>query len=149
MFGKGFDRHKVEPLTSSLSRHFIANFHRLPLMPFVMKRFSRMYSQILGNYDVLLSPMLGHEPPEIGTMGPDIPFDLALERLKKFVPFSPAQNVMGTPAISLPTGNLTANGLPVAIQFDTANGGEKSLLELAYEIEEARPWPVVGQVKRM
>ncbi|MEW5733443.1 MAG: amidase [Thermodesulfobacteriota bacterium] len=144
MLGKSFDRSKVEPLTSGLSRHFIKKSYRLPFMPFVMMRFARLYHEILGDYDVLLSPVLGHEPPAIGVMGPDVPFELSLERLEKFVPFTPAQNVLGTPAISLPTGQQTANGLPVAIQFAAANGRESTLLELAYEMEEARPWPFIG-----
>ncbi|MDI6795916.1 MAG: amidase [Desulfatibacillaceae bacterium] len=144
-FGKGFDRSKVEPLTTGLSRHFIKKSYRLPFMPFVMMRFAKLYNQILGDYDALLSPVLGHEQPEVGVMGPDVPFELALDRLEKFVPFTPAQNVLGTPAISLPTGHLTANGLPGAIQFAAATGQEKTLLELSYEIEEARPWPFVGE----
>jgi amidase len=142
--GNGFDKSKVEPLTSNLSRHFIKKSYRLPFMPFVMMRFSRLYNQILNDYDVLLSPVLGHETPELGVMGPNVPFEEALDRLKKFVPFTPAQNVLGTPAISLPTGQLTARGLPGSIQFAAANGQERTLLELAYEIEEARPWPFVN-----
>lgn len=144
MFGKGFDRDKVEPLTTGLGRLFMKKSYRLPSMPLVMMRFSRLYNRILGDYDVLLSPVLGHEPPALGQMGPELPFELAMERLTKFVPFTPAQNVAGTPALSLPTGRLTANGLPVAIQFAAAKGRERTLLELAYQIEEARPWPFIN-----
>lgn len=107
-------------------------------------QFTRLYKKILEEYDVLLSPALGHEPLEIGYMGPDVPFETALERLEKFVPFTPPQNVTGTPAISLPSGHQTSNGLPVAIQFAAGLGRDKTLLELAFEIEEARPWPLIG-----
>ena len=41
--------------------------------------------------------------------------------------------------MSLPLG-WTTGGLPVGIQFSAANGAEKLLLELAYEIEAAQPW---------
>lgn len=143
-FGKGFDKTKVEPLTSGLSRYFLKKSYKLPLLPFRMMQFTRLYKKILEEYDVLLSPALGHEPPEIGYMGPDVPFETALERLEKFVPFTPPQNVTGTPAISLPSGHQTSNGLPVAIQFAAGLGQDKTLLELAFEIEEARPWPLIG-----
>ncbi len=143
-FGKGFDKTKVEPLTTGLSRYFLKKSYKVPFLPLRLRQFSRLYKNILKEYDVLLSPALGHAPPEIGYMGPELPFETALERLEKFVPFTPPQNVTGTPAISLPSGQQTANGLPVAVQFATALGRDKTLLELAFEIEEARPWPFIG-----
>ena len=116
----------------------------LPLLPLRMMQFTRLYKKILEEYDVILSPALGHEPPEIGYLGPELPFELAVERLEKFVSFTPPQNVTGTPAISLPSGHQTLNGLPVAIQFAAALGQDKTLLELAFEMEETRPWPLIG-----
>jgi amidase len=49
------------------------------------------------------------------------------------------QNITGEPAISLPLA-LSANGLPVGMMFSAPVGQEARLLELAYELEEARPW---------
>ncbi len=143
-FGKGFDKKKVESLTSGLSRYFFKKSYMLPLLPLRMMQFTRLYKKILEEYDVILSPALGHEPPEIGYLGPELPFELAVERLEKFVSFTPPQNVTGTPAISLPSGHQTSNGLPVAIQFAAALGQDKTLLELAFEMEETRPWPLIG-----
>jgi amidase len=60
--------------------------------------------------------------------------------LKWFIPFTPTQNVSGGPAISLPLGR-SQGGLPLGVQFASPMGDERTLLELALEIEAAAPWP--------
>jgi len=92
----------------------------------------------------MLNPTLSHPTPEIGYIGPDVPFDEAFERVRQYVSFTPLQNVSGAPAISLPLG-FSSNGLPLGLQFSAAFGHEKELLELAFELEEARPCPRIGQ----
>lgn len=49
-------------------------------------------------------------------------------------------NVAGWPAMNLPVG-LDAAGMPVGVQLVARPGGEKTLLELAARLEQARPWP--------
>ena len=83
-----------------------------------------------------MNPTLAMPPPELGFIGPDVPFDTALERLKWFVPFTPVQNISGNPAISLPLA-WSESGLPIGIQFESAMGTERTLLELALELEDA------------
>jgi amidase len=77
-------------------------------------------------------------------LGPEVPFDEAFERIRNYVTFTPLQNVSGAPAISLPLG-FSSNGLPLGVQFGAAFGHERDLLELAFELEKARPWPMIGQ----
>jgi amidase len=89
--------------------------------------------------DVVLSPVLAHTTPEIGYLSPHQPFDQLFDRLLHYVAFTPYNNVSGGPAISLPMGRSTG-GLPVGVQLAARYGDERKLLELAYEIEEARPW---------
>ncbi|WP_253875528.1 amidase family protein, partial [Mycobacterium asiaticum] len=62
-----------------------------------------------------------------------------IDRLSRWVAFTPLQNVTGDPAISLPLAQ-SANGLPVGMMLSAAVGAEARLLELAYELEEASPW---------
>ena len=50
------------------------------------------------------------------------------------------QNVSGSPAISLPLGR-TDDGVPIGMQLAAPFGHERRLLELAYELEAAAPWP--------
>lgn len=68
-----------------------------------------------------------------------MPFDELLDRLRRYVAFTPLNNVAGSPAISLPLG-ATATGLPIGVQFSAAVGDERTLLELAFELEAERPW---------
>jgi amidase len=40
---------------------------------------------------------------------------------------------------------VSANGLPVGMMFSAPVGQEARLLELAYELEDARPWVRIDQ----
>ena len=65
--------------------------------------------------------------------------DELIERLIRYASFTPLANAAGAPAISLPVAQ-SDKGLPIAVHFFGNHGDERTLLELAYEIEEARPW---------
>ena len=139
-----FDKKELEIWTLGLSRFFRKSFFKAPFSIRRLKKFSKQYEDIFSDYDILLSPTLSHAPPKIGYMGPEVSFELHFERLRQYVAFTPLQNTAGAPAISLPMG-FSRNGLPIGIHFAAAYGQEKRLLELAFELEEARPWPLVGQ----
>jgi len=62
-----------------------------------------------------------------------------IERLMATIQFTPQVNVTGQPAISLPL-YWNAQGLPIGIQLVAPLGGEGLLLQIAAQIEEARPW---------
>jgi amidase len=131
-----FDRTQVEEFTDGLARYFQQNVHRAPMALLRLRRFARHYARVFERYDVLMNPTLATPPPELGFIGPDVPFETALERLKWFIPFTPVQNVSGGPAISLPLAQSKA-GLPIGVQFASAMGTERTLLELALELEAA------------
>ncbi|HEX7693215.1 MAG TPA: amidase [Sphingomonas sp.] len=98
-----------------------------------------VYDTWLTRYDVILSPVLSLPPPEIGWLAPDLPVDTMAERLTRYVGYTTPYNVVGAPAMSVP-GAFSAAGLPIGAQFGAAAGGEATLLELAFELEQARPW---------
>jgi len=98
-----------------------------------------VYDAWLGQFDMILSPVLSLPPPEIGWLAPDLPVETMAERLTRYVGYTTPYNVVGAPAMSVP-GAWSAAGLPIGAQFGAAVGGEAALLELAFELEEARPW---------
>lgn len=100
------------------------------------------YDEMFHDHDVVLSPTLNHRTPKIGFLAPEQGFDGVFAKLQEYVGFTPVNNICGGPAISLPTP-LGDDAMPGAVQFSAASGDERTLLALAYELEEARPFPRV------
>lgn len=138
LFGDSFDRTKLDNLTLGLARHTRRNIHRLPLAIARLRGLRRRSARIFGSYDILLSPTLADPPPSVGYLAPS-DYHQVIDRLTNWVAFTPLQNVTGEPAISLPLAQ-SADGLPVGMMLSADTGRESSLLELAYELEEAQPW---------
>jgi amidase len=139
IFGRGYNRHLLEPLTHQLSSHYMRNCYRSPAAIRRLRTYANSYQQHFQHHDLLLTPVLATPPAEIGHLALDLDFTTAMERLRQYTPFTPSQNVSGTPAISLPLGQSSA-GLPIGLQFAAAMGNERQLLEIAYEMEQAMPW---------
>jgi amidase len=95
--------------------------------------------KLFKTYDALLSPVMRLPPYKIGWHAPTLDFDTLLTRFLDEVGYTPLHNAVGTPAMSVPL-HWTRDGLPVGSQFSARRGGEATLLGLAYELEEARPW---------
>lgn len=91
-------------------------------------------------WDLLLTPTLGEPPVPLGTFAndPDRPMS-PMARAGQYVPFTPAFNSSGQPAISLPM-HWNAGGLPIGIQLVAAYGREDILLRVAAQLERAEPW---------
>lgn len=142
MSGPGFDKSKLDPWTKGMTDFFWKNKGKTASVIRRLKKNAMKYDELFLRYDLLLCPTVGHPVPEIGHLAPDLPFDTAMERIVDFSSFTPAQNVRGAPAISLPMG-FSKSGLPMGAQFAAPWGMERTLLELAFEIEEAGPWPLI------
>ena len=140
MFGPSFDRTKLDNLTLGLDRNAARNLHKLPLAIARLSASRRITARLSGTYDAVLMPTLAEETPRIGHLDPTADYDQVMDRLMDWVAFTPLQNATGDPAISLPLAE-SASGLPVGMMFSAVRGQEARLLELAYELEEARPWP--------
>ncbi len=138
-FGREFDRQQLEPLTRQLSRHYLRNSWRSPGAIRRLRQFGAQYQQLFNVHDLVLTPVLATPPVRLGYLALDLEFDTALERLYHYAPFTPPQNVSGTPAISLPLGR-SAQGLPIGVQFAAGMGQERRLLEIAFELEQQLPW---------
>lgn len=142
LIGAGFDRSRVDGLTAGLDKSFKKRFHQLPGALWRLHRSYHDYAQAIAGFDAVLSPVLAHTTPKLGYLSPTVPFDELFDRLFRYVSFTPLANTTGAPAIALP-GGITEQNLPVGIQLMGRHGGEKTLLELAFALEQAQPWPLI------
>jgi len=123
--------------------------------------FSQSMHTLHQEYDLLLTPTLGSEPVPIGEfelgiadkigtkmvnafglhnllLKTGMTKKLALENLEK-LPFTQLANLTGQPAMSVPL-YWTESGLPLGSQFIAPMGDEKTLFQLAQQLEQAQPW---------
>ncbi len=138
-FGRAFDRTRLDNLTLGLDRHARRNLHRIPLAIMRLRSARRLTARFARTYDAVLTPTLADETPPIGYLDPTADYRQVIDRLEDWVAYTPLHNVTGEPAISLPLAE-SANGLPVGMMLSADMGQEARLLELAYELEQARPW---------
>jgi amidase len=137
--GRTWSKAKHDNLTLGLARHARRNLHRLPGTITRLKRANAQAELYYEKYDVALTPTLGAATPPVGHLDPTQSYDVIIDKLMDWVAFTPWQNVTGAPAISLPLAT-TATGLPQGMMFGAAPGQETLLIELAYELEQARPF---------
>ena len=87
-----------------------------------------------------MTPVLASRPLPIGELhgcGED-PMD-DLRRSGRFAPYTALFNVTGQPAISVPVG-FGEDGMPTAVQLVGHPLAEETLLQVAAQMEAARPW---------
>jgi amidase len=92
-----------------------------------------------GDIDVLLLPALSQPAPTAERWGERgvLPNSVASLRIAGLFG---AWNIAGWPAMNIPA-SVDDRGLPVGVQLVARPGGERKLLELAAQLESARPWP--------
>ena len=127
--------------------------------------FARALGRFHQRYDLLLTPTVATpairhgegDPPAaqqallegldrtgalglIGRLGAlDGMIDAIARDALQYVPFTQLANLTGTPAMSVPL-HWTPEGLPLGVQFVGKFGSEPLLLQLARQLEAARPW---------
>lgn len=97
------------------------------------------YEAFYDRYDLVLTPTLAAPPIRIGDQAPTVPWAELERRVFDWVAYTPIHNATGSPAMSVPLGT-SRDGLPIGIQFAARPGAERTLLELAFELEAAAPW---------
>jgi amidase len=142
LLGKPIDRDRIEPLTRQMEEiagSMSATEYVIGLD--YLRRIAREIIRFWDRYDVLLTPTLTSPAIEIGALDPppDQPPVTRLMNSATWVPFTPVWNVTGQPAISLPLAQSSA-GLPIGVQFVGRPADEETLLSLAGQLEQARPW---------
>jgi len=142
-FGETFDRTRLDNLTLGLEQHAARHLARVPLALARLARTRRITAALYRTHDVLLTPTLADTTPRIGHLDPTADYHQVIDRLIDWVAFTPLQNVTGEPAVSLPLARSAA-GLPVGMMFAAPLGHDGRLLSLAYELEQAQPWPMIA-----
>ena len=134
-----WDPSRLDNLTRGLARYAARRMHRLPGAIARLARSERLSAAFFADHDVVLTPTVATTTPEIGHLDPMQDFDTVMTRLMDWVAFTPLQNATGEPAISLPLAT-GADGMPLGVMLGAGRGREATLLEVAYELEEARPF---------
>jgi Asp-tRNA(Asn)/Glu-tRNA(Gln) amidotransferase A subunit family amidase len=118
-------------------------------------------AELHATYDLFLTPTLGQPPVGIGELdtprlqriGAEILLrsrtaglllhvpaaDEIVRQSLAWVPYTQLANLAGRPAMSVPL-HWTDDSVPLGVQFVAPLGGEGTLLRLAAQLEEARPW---------
>jgi amidase len=94
-------------------------------------------------WDVLIAPVLAQPPAPLGRWTMDNPdwidYRIGPRGLITYTPFTPLANMTGQPAMSVPFG-WSSEGTPIGLQLIGRFGDDALLLQLAAQIERARPW---------
>jgi amidase len=138
-FNKTFDWRATESLTRGFAGYVVRHLYRLPVSIARLRAATIVSRRFFRQYDVVLTPTVAHVTPRIGHLDPTLPYEVVMGRMIDWVGFTPLQNVTGDPAVSLPFAT-SSQGTPIAVQLAAGMGREARLLELAYALEEARPF---------
>jgi amidase len=106
----------------------------------ILKAGTAALDRFFQQWDILLSPVLRAPVFEIGMRDQaKFSFRELDDMLHDYVAYTSLHNICGTPAMSVPL-HWDSNGMPLGSQFAARAGAEATLLALAYELEETRPW---------
>jgi amidase len=101
---------------------------------------SRTLAEFLTSCDVFLCPTLCSQPLRLGELN-SMSQDLShiAPTLRRYIPGTAMFNMSGQPAMSVPLAWSKA-GLPLGMMFAARFGDEATLLRLAAQLEQERPW---------
>ncbi len=137
------DHGQLEPFTLGLGRQFKTNALQTPRSIRLLRKAGRRAEELFNTYDVLMTPVVSHKTPRIGHFSTSLQYEEISRRAVEYASYAAMQNVTGAPAISLPLG-ISDNDMPLGVHFTAPYGLDKRLLELAYELEEAKPFKLIG-----
>jgi len=131
----------LEPWTLGLAQNFLARATELPGAIAYLQAFKGVYNSWFeeGGFDILLTPITASPAARIGEQDPTGPFEEVMERVLNFAAYASPMNVAGAPSMNVPLGQ-SAGGLPIGSMFSGRQNDDRTLLALAYELEEAKPW---------
>jgi len=124
-------------------------------------KLGRIMGRFHEKYDLYLTPTMAFPPAKIGELQPTVAEQLTLKLVNTFglggllkasgltekmavdsltrTPFTFLANLTGQPAMSVPLA-WTEDSLPIGLQFIGRFGDEKTLFQLAAQLEREKPW---------
>jgi amidase len=99
---------------------------------------ARRINEIFNRCDVLITPVVGEVPFEVGRWEGRGALRTLLGMSRSFC-FAPVWNHTGQPAAAVPIG-FTDGGLPLSVQLVAPPNREDLLISLGAQIEAERPW---------
>jgi amidase len=131
---------EIEPLSRALNELS----HELTAVGYLaalaqLQALARGVIAFFAEYDLLITPALGERPLPIGELHgcSDTPME-DFDRAAYFTPYTALFNVTGQPAATIPVG-FGDDGLPTGVQLVAKPLGEDTLLQVAAQLESARP----------
>jgi amidase len=105
-----------------------------------LQRASRDAAAFFNDHDIWLTPTLAQPPVPLGYFDytPETR-DQHIARLGEYTGFTLIANASGQPGISLPL-HWNEDNLPIGVQLLGRYGDEATLIGLAGQLEQARPW---------
>ncbi|MGH2699035.1 MAG: amidase, partial [Actinomycetota bacterium] len=104
-----------------------------------VEAYARRVVAVWNDYDVVLTPTMPLTPRPIGWIFEEGDPWMQLVRAGMVVPFTVIANITGQPAVNMPL-HWSSSGLPIGSQLQGRPAGEATLIGLAAQLEEARPW---------
>ncbi|CEA02558.1 amidase [Pseudomonas saudimassiliensis] len=104
-----------------------------------LRQTSRDMTRFMEHFDLVLSPTMTWAPPPLGVVDMDLPLDQFGPVATRSSVFTVLYNITGQPAMSVPL-YWSPEGLPVGVMFAGRFGAERTLLQLAGQLEQAQPW---------
>ncbi|QOG21085.1 amidase [Bradyrhizobium sp. SEMIA] len=109
----------------------------------LLRRMRFRVGEAIHSFDVLLTPTMPMVALPHGGINSTINATLSAEEFKAAdaanIQYTGVFNVSGHPSVSLPL-TQNAGGLPIGIQIVGRFGDEATLVRIARDLEEARPW---------
>lgn len=108
----------------------------------LMQATTREAASTWAPYDAILTPTLAQPPARVGTMRDDADPASDFAAQMAFTPWTSVWNLTGWPSISLPLEYAEIDGteLPIGVMLGGRHADEATLLSLASQLEQARPW---------
>lgn len=104
-----------------------------------------------SGFDLFLTPVLTTPPIELGRIPMSHPdfmeYRTGVEGIIRYSPFTPLANATGQPSASIPFA-MSSRNLPIGIQLTGRFGEDWRVLQVAAQIERARPWPAFAPFMR-